>query len=342
MRTERRTRSRRLRLLLGVVFASVLLYMGEVGLRLTGTAPAYRAGATGNWRMTPGLSSSPLRGPRDGHDFIVSTNTDGLRSKLPRERHTGVARVAVMGDSTVFGWGVNDGESIADGLQATLDTAAPGAVEVLNAGQPGYTTTQAARLFDEVVAEYRPDRVIVFIPMHDFNRVLVSDRESLEGGSGVVARARILLATHSSLYQFLRQSIWPLTDQPMLLPDQRTGEPRVPRVSDDERARNFDGMRARLAEWGGKLLIGFLPFHADLIGVASDRIGMPWALAYGKAHDVAIVDMRSCCGGPDGGSLVLPDDEGHLAAEGNRRVGVAMAPSVLASLGSSPRKAALP
>ncbi|MDP2311241.1 MAG: SGNH/GDSL hydrolase family protein [Pseudomonadota bacterium] len=336
MRADRRNRSRLARLVLGLAFACVVLYLGEVGLRIAGVAPAYRSGESASWRMTPNLRASSLRGPRDGHAFIVTTNADGLRTALPKERAPGVMRVAVMGDSTVFGWGVDDGASIADGLQAALqapvDGAPPRAVEVLNAGQPGYSTTQAAWLFDEVVAAYTPDRVIVFVTMHDFNKVLISDRELLEGGSTTAARVRILLASNSRMYQLLRQSMWVSTEKVMLLPHEDTGEPRVDRVSDAERARGFDAMRATLATWGGELLIGFLPFHADLVGQGGDRIGVDWAHAYGKAHDVAVIDARACCGSHSG-ALVLADDFGHLAAEGNLKVGASMAPAVRASLG---------
>lgn len=325
----RRARSPLFRLLLGCAFAGLLLYLLEVALRIGGVAPAYQAGGSGGWRMTANLAARPMRGPRDGHDFVVTTNADGLRTSLPREKTPGRARVALMGDSTVFGWGVDEGGAVSDGLQAALDAAAPGAVEVLNAGQPGYSTTQAAWLFEEVVADYRPDRVIVFVPMHDFNLVLVSDREVLEGGATPFAKARVWLASSSRTYQVLRQSLWPLTERDTLLPDQATGEPRVQRVSEVERARAFDAMRARLAEWGGELLVGFLPFHADLIGARQERPGVAWAKAYGSVHDLPIVDVRGCC---EGEGLVLDDDRGHLSAEGNRQVGAAVAPYVTASL----------
>jgi lysophospholipase L1-like esterase len=344
MRAERRSRSRRARLLLGCAFAAVLLYLLEIGLRLGGFGPAYVSGASGSWRSAPNLHAFAMKGPRDGHSFRVTTNADGLRTALPKARTPGVTRVALMGDSTVFGWGVDDGETVSDGLQAALDASAgtPDApVEVLNAGQPGYSTTQVAWFFDEVVAGYRPERVVVFIPMHDFNRVLVSDREMLDGGATTAARLRVLLASESRIYQLLRQSMWPLTDKPSILPDEVTSEPRVERVSDAERARGFDAMRAKLAEWGGELLVGFLPFHADLVGAGGDRLGMPWAVAYDAANGVPLVDVRGCCG-PDGGALVLPDDYGHLAPEGNRRVGEAIAPILRASLAAAPTGGATP
>ena len=39
----------------------------------------------------------------------MSTNADGFHSS-GRERPDGQTRIALMGDSTVFGWGVNDAE----------------------------------------------------------------------------------------------------------------------------------------------------------------------------------------------------------------------------------------
>lgn len=311
------------RLFLGLAVGAVVFYLAEVGLRIAGLGPAYQAGATGSWRMNAGLKAEPLKGPRDVDSFRVTTNADGLRTTLPKARTAGRIRVAVMGDSTVFGWGVNDGGSVAEGLQSGLDALRPGAAEVLNAGQPGYSTTQAAWLFSEVVADYRPDVVVVFVPMHDFNRVLVSDRELLEGGQTLAARARIALASRSRVYQLLRQSIWPLTEQPALTPEQRSSEPRVERVSDAERTRALDDMRTRLAEWNGKALVGFLPFLAELEGVAQSRPGLEWGRAWSEAAGVPVVDVRSCC---KGRALTLPNDPGHLTAEGNAQVGAAAAP----------------
>jgi lysophospholipase L1-like esterase len=318
MRSGRRTRP-----LLGLLAALGALSLVEGGLRLAGVSPAYEIGGTGNWRMAAGLSAAPLHGARDGHAFAVTTNADGLRTQLGRARTPGVTRVALMGDSTVFGWGVDDGGTVADGAQAALD-AAGARVEVLNAGQPGYSTTQAAWLFEEVVAAYRPDRVVLFVPMHDYNGVLVSDRERLLGGATLAARARIRLASTSRIYQVLRRAVWPRTDEVALRPKDATGEPRVPRVSDAERGLALDALRATLATWGGTLSVGFLPFHGDIEGTRTDRVGLDWATAYGEAHGVPIVDVRACCVG-DAAARVLADDPGHLSAEGNRKVGAAVA-----------------
>ena len=294
------------------------LVLVEVGLRIAGVAPAYRPEALGQWRMQGGLSGMQTRGPRDGHAFLLTTNADGLRTDLPRARTPGVPRIALLGDSTVFGWGVDDGGTVADGVSEGL----PG-VEVLNAGQPGYSTTQAAWLTGAVVAEYQPDLAVYFIPMHDHNRVLVSDREALLGGERPVARLRVALARRSALYQALRTLLFPASDRAFLLPQQPSTEPRVDRVSDAERSVALREAAAALAPHGGRVAVGWLPFQADIDGLAGeDRPSGPWIRAFADETGASIVDVRGCCSGP---GLVLADDPGHLSADGNRQAGLAIA-----------------
>ncbi|MFZ5481679.1 MAG: SGNH/GDSL hydrolase family protein [Myxococcota bacterium] len=326
------TRRRLARAGLGLVIAGAVLWIAEIACRLAGLGTAYQADAIGGWRMMPEMRAQTITGTKEAHRFVVTTNRDGLRTSLPRARTPGVARVAVMGDSTVFGWGADEGGTVADGIAAGL--AARGiAAEVLNAGQPGYTTTQVATFFRDVVAAYRPDAVVVFLPMHDDNRVLVSDREHLDGARGPAATVRVALATHSRVYQALRQAIFPLAAEPFLVPGmQRSAEPRVPRVSDAERDENMDGMRAILAEWGGVLAVGHLPFLDDLRGRSFPRFTTAWADAYAARTGTPIVDLRACCASPDAEALVLPYDRGHLTAEGNVVVGRAAAEPVSALL----------
>jgi lysophospholipase L1-like esterase len=318
--------------LLGLVIAAAVLWIAEVACRLAGVSPAYEADAIGGWRMMPEMRAQTVTGSKEAHRFVVTTNRDGLRTSLPEAKTPGVPRVALMGDSTVFGWGADDGGTVADGLVAGL--AARGVrAEVLNAGQPGYSTTQAAAFFDAVVARYEPDLVVLFVPMHDGNLVLVSDREHLEGAAGPLASVRVALATNSRLYQAVRQALFPLAGQPFLVPGaQRTAEPRVPRVSDAERDAAFDAIRARLAAWGGRLAVGHLPFLDDLRGGTFPRFSVPWGVAWAERVGAPIVDLRACCAGPDAERLVLPYDPGHLSAAGNVRVGEAAAEPVAALL----------
>lgn len=313
-RSRRHRRSPWLRALVGVAVAGILLGMGEISLRLAGFHSAYRVEDLGRWRFSAHLTQEPTQGPRDGHSFLVTTNGDGLRTSLTRGPGN-KPRIALMGDSTVFGWGVDDGSTLADGIQQHLPES-----EVLNAGQPGYSTTMMAWLFGEVIAAYQPTWTLVFVPMHDSNLVLVSDQEVLFGGASWVDRSRVWLARESRLYGVLRKLLFPLAGQAWLLPDQHTAEPRVPRVSDAERSRVLDAMREKMEEWGGHLAIGYLPFKGDIEdGAPSERPTSAWARDYGQRNQVPILELQRCCIGEEG--LVLPDDPGHLSVKGNLRVG---------------------
>lgn len=312
-----------IKLVLGLSTASVALGMAEAGARLAGVHRAYQPDRIGGWHMLPAQQGATIRS-QEGHTFQLSTNADGLRTHLSRARTPGKPRIAVLGDSIAFGWGADDQRTLTDGIAAELAARGYGQVEVLNAAQPGYSTSQVNRFFDEVVRHYQPDLAIVFLPMHDHNLVVVSDREHLRGADGPLSAIRVGLAKHSALFESLRQALFPLADQPFVVA--RPGaagptEPRVPRVSAEERAQNLDELRTWLGEWNGTLALGHMPFEGDLVSSTPiERVGAAWAQAYSDTHGVPLIDLRPCCG-PDGGHLVFPFDRGHLTGEGNRMAG---------------------
>ncbi|MEC8192267.1 MAG: SGNH/GDSL hydrolase family protein [Myxococcota bacterium] len=321
---------RRTRFVLGIVFAAALLGLAEVGARLAGVTPAYKPNAMGQWRMTPNLQSHRMTGMREPHNFRISTNADGFRTAEAAAPSDARTRVVVMGDSTVFGWGVEDHEGIAETAQAALEESGTTTIEVLNFGQPGYSTGMAGWLFEEAVAAYQPDLTIVFVSMHDFNRSLLSDVERVHGARTWTASVRSLLVRHVALYEVLRRRLFPLADKAQLLPNEATAEARVARVSPTERARVLDRMQAVASEWGGAVSIGFLPFYADFGSNSSaqpPRPGVADAEQWSAANQRPLFDLRACCSGP-ASERTFPFDHGHLNALGNREVGIALAEAI--------------
>ena len=233
------------------------------------------------------------------------------------------------------GWGVEDGESVGAFAQVALNNQGHGSIEVLNAGQPGYSTGMAAWLFEEAVAAYQPDWTIVFVSMHDFNRTLISDVERVHGPQTLSAQWRSFLARDVALYEGLRRVIYPLADKAQIMPNEKTSEMRVPRVSDDERTRSLDEMQNTANRWGGKITVGFLPFFADLMegpnGRQIERPGMEHGTQWAQARGLPIFDIRACCG-PGADALTFPFDHGHLNAAGNQAAGDALAEQILAHL----------
>lgn len=308
---------------LGLTVAFVVLIGAELAARGAGVTRAYAPDRIGGWSMQPEADAKVIR-TREGHMFELSTNADGMRTTLPRTRTPGVARVAVLGDSIAFGWGAPDDQTLSTAMQERLRERGHEQVEVLNAAQPGYSTSQVNRYFDHIVRHYQPDYAIVFLPMHDHNLVVVSDREHLRGADGITAAIRVGLAKHSALFEWLRQALFPLADQAFVVatPDSpKPSEPRVPRVSEDERAQNLDELQAWLAEWDGTLALGHMPFVGDMTSpTPMDRLGADWAEAYASDRGLDILDLRRCCG-PDGADLVFPFDPGHLTGPGNQQAG---------------------
>ncbi len=197
--------------------------------------------------------------------------------------------------------------------------------EVLNAGQPGYTTWQIGALWEDVVRDYQPDVVLVWMPMADHNRALVSDRERIEGG------ARLLLAEHSRIYALLRTLIWSRAEQEYVLPHEESdGEPRVPRVSRKDREQVLLAIDS-----SATLVLGLLPFYQDLQGEQSPpRPGVEETLGLADELGAAVVDIRACCGSSveEADAMTFSFDRGHLTGLGNAAAGEAAAKALLEQL----------
>lgn len=290
------------KLVAGLAVAVAVLIGAEMSLRAFGVEAAYQPDPFGGWVLSPDMRDHRMQSTVDAHDFVMNTNSDGLRTALTRDDDVAIA---LMGDSTVFGWGLDEGDTLADGLSEALG------VNVLNAGQPGYSTDQVGVLWDTVVRHYEPDHVVVFLPMHDHVRVRISDRELREGASSPGAWLRIGLNRHSRIYGGLVRAIFPGGQQ--LQPIEQSAEPRVSRVSSADR----DAVLERIAA-ETQLSTGVLPFYSDLARPVGET-PMP-------RHGMGSVDLdlRPCCG-PDADALVFSFDQHHLNAKGTRRVAEALA-----------------
>ncbi|MCO4771908.1 MAG: hypothetical protein KDA24_17890 [Deltaproteobacteria bacterium] len=101
-----------------------------------------------------------------GHlDLVTHANEGGYNGPFhPEARAADTFRVAVLGDSFTFGWGVQASEAWPALLEARLDAelATSGVdAEVLNFGVPGYNTWLQLLHWRRVVSAYRPDAVLL-------------------------------------------------------------------------------------------------------------------------------------------------------------------------------------
>lgn len=90
------------------------------------------------------------------HD--ISINSHGMRYREVRRRKpVGVTRVAVLGDSFVWGIGVSDRERFTELVEERSNAK----YELLNFGVSGYCPIQYSLTFDEIVTGFQPDVVLV-------------------------------------------------------------------------------------------------------------------------------------------------------------------------------------
>lgn len=99
----------------------------------------------------------------------VRTNDLGLRGPAPLPvRGPALVRLAVLGDSTTFGFGVAAEEAWPGRLGPLLDAARPGWVhEVLNLGVSGYSARDEALVLEARALPLEPDVVVVGYNLND-------------------------------------------------------------------------------------------------------------------------------------------------------------------------------
>ncbi len=130
---------------------------------------ALPAGTTMSWRGTP-----------------ARINHLGLRGPEPAQQSS-LTRVLVVGDSSVFGDGVSDTDTMARQLSRAL----PSSYTVQNGGVPGYTCLQTRTLLERIQKHFVPDILVIYNMHSDYrraephDRVLVSEQLGALGTTGV-------------------------------------------------------------------------------------------------------------------------------------------------------------
>lgn len=123
----------------------------------------------------PGSTQEVLYRERPGavpRSVAMHVNDQGFRGELwSSPKPEGVFRIACLGDSHTFGFGVADHETWPVVLEEFLgESGSPGdlpRVEVLNAGVGGYDTLQEALFLERSVLAFEPDLVLLQYYLND-------------------------------------------------------------------------------------------------------------------------------------------------------------------------------
>lgn len=153
------------------------------------------------YELRPGTTGSFL-----GHP--VRINSLGMRDReRSYEKPAGTVRIAALGDSHTFGWGVSQAEPWPAVLEDLLSERLPARrFEVWNFGVPGYNTVQEVRALELRLERVDPDVVVINYVDNDMDLPnFLAERPDL----GSLRRSYLLELVRRRWAVFRNQAIWP-------------------------------------------------------------------------------------------------------------------------------------
>jgi len=148
------------------------------------------------WELIPSNRSVSLKG------VVYNTNSLGFRGQeIANPAAANTQLVVMMGDSSIFGFNVEESGNLPQQIEAYLrEHSAAGTVEVLNAGVPGYTSTQGLIQLRTRILRFKPQLILLSYGWNE----KYSKAQSLEALDGLVTRAFPLYRT----WRWLHDRSW--------------------------------------------------------------------------------------------------------------------------------------
>lgn len=279
--------------------------------------------------------------PKGVPPYRVRINAQGLRgAEVALPKPPGSRRIAFLGDSNTFGYGIEEGERFSD-LLARLG---PAGTETLNCGVFGYGTDQEAIALERRVLGLAPDQVVLAVSAGDLadvmssvnngaakpfcrmvagkftiNNIPVPVSSPLLASSSLQSRLKVLLYRHSHLYRLVLSRVRAFT--PFMTDSVREMDDREGFSVMVEIIRGM----ARVCREGKIGFTVLLVSHGDWIeGLKHDRsaqIGYYGLLKQALTGEgIRVIDPTDAFVAWQGEPLFFPGDAIHLTAAGNRLI----------------------
>ena len=252
-------------------------------------------------------------------NIAAQMNSLGFRGPEPRDKAADERRILVLGDSSVFGYGVEDGATFHELGAAALGEALERPVVSINGAIPGYSTLESITVMEEMGPTIGADVVLIASIWSDLYHEDAVQSWEKPGGS---ATYRVLTR---ALAPWLKARTVGWLD-----PENDAGTPgmgRSPRSSLREYRDNLGTLVELSLEVGAVPVFFRLPAPMDL-----DPNGVPpWIADYRHvqglvAHEngLVVIDGPSYMAAHDH-DLVDYYDHVHPSAVGHAKLGAAMA-----------------
>jgi len=91
---------------------------------------------------------------------------------------SGVRRIAFVGDSFTYGWGIERTQDrFPDRIQSLFDGRAPGTVEVMNVAKPGWDAGAELEPIRDMIAVWRVDEIVLCYVANDIEKLLPTSED---------------------------------------------------------------------------------------------------------------------------------------------------------------------
>ena len=150
-------------LLFSLVFTEVIIRV-VIGAPQPERMPLVRVKADPDlgWAMLPGDFHYTYQAP-------VQLNSIGFRGPEPGPRHGNEYRILVLGDSHIYGQGIEDASLLSNHLERALNNKSERCLyRVFNMGVRAYSINQELALLRKVGLNLHPDHVLLFFYINDF------------------------------------------------------------------------------------------------------------------------------------------------------------------------------
>jgi hypothetical protein len=120
------------------------------------------------WRFAP---DAVIDDPSPDFHVVYRCNSAGFRAVVPRDERADARRIVFVGDSFVFGVGVDEEQTFVERVAAARDD-----LRVINLGMPGYGVDQMRCALVELGLREHPDLVVAVFNVDDMARSMTAFR----------------------------------------------------------------------------------------------------------------------------------------------------------------------
>lgn len=264
------------------------------------------------WVVDAELKQQATPHKETGGSFRVTTDENGLRYPIHDvDKKADAFRIMTLGCSTTYGWGVDDADSYPARLELLARASGHPSTEVINGGQPGYTSFQGLWLWDEVLKYYEPDVVLIGYLVQDSRKAApYSDRSQ-----AILQQDNRFLKDHffhrSRIYLGLRSLVGGVQIETKEAGDKALNVYRIP---PEDYVANLRQLVDRVKGVGGQPVLfsyplereGYMAQHRRILDAAAGELGVPYLDPQARMEEAS----RQA-------ELYFPRDKGHANAAGN-------------------------